>query len=189
MSAFATARGLLRIPLTEAVFRQPSAGEDTVRQCGSNIQVQIIANLLRHSGYTVTQLSTGTGQRYGRRSPYFIPPTFLYKVRSGVTPHVCEIVALSETTGYDFVDWMRIFGFDLHQIPRLQVQLHPERTVLVTPIEFDTAFRSRFLRSHPPLRKFPGGLSMDSQPSDDLLSATGRYCFVKIGRRDAVISR
>jgi hypothetical protein len=189
MSASAVAHGLSGIPLTEAAFRQGDAGEDALRQYGSNVRVQSIANILRHSGDTVTQLSTGTGQRYGCESPYFIPPTFLYKLRSGVTPHICQVVALSESTGYRFVDWMRIFGFDLHQIPRLQVQLHTERTVLVTPIEFETSFRSRFLRSHPPLRKFPGGLSMDSQPSDDLLSATGRYCFVKIGRRDAVISR
>ncbi len=184
MSAFATARGLLRVPLTEAVFRQPSAGEDTVRQCGSNIQVQIIANLLRHSGYTVTQLSTGTGQRYGRRSPYFIPPTFLYKLRSGVTPHVCQIVALSETTGYNFVDWMRIFGFDLHQIPRLQVQLHPERTVLVTPIEFDTAS----FRSQSTIHKPVCGSYIGARPGEHLWSSTRRYCFAKIGSHDALVS-
>jgi hypothetical protein len=190
MSASAAARGLSGIPLAEAVFRLGDAREDALHQYGSNVRVRSIATILRHSGCTVTQLSIGTGHRYGRKSPYFIPPTFLYKLRSGVTPHICQVVALSESTGYRFVDWMRIFGFDLHQIPRLQVQLHTERTVLVTPIEFETAsLRSRFWRSHPPLRKFPGGLSLGSRPSDDLLSATGRYCFAKIGRRDAVISR
>jgi len=92
--------------------------------------------------------SLGTGKRYGSRSPYFIPPTFLYKLRSGVTPHVCQIVALSESTGYRFVDWMRMFGFDLHQIPRLQVQLHTERTVLVTPIELKPPLSGHGLCAH-----------------------------------------
>ena len=86
-------------------------------------------------GHTITQLSAATRRRYGSRSPYFIPPSFLYQLRNGVTPHVCQIVALSENTGYRFVDWLRIFGFDLHQIPRLQIRLHPERTTLVTPME------------------------------------------------------
>lgn len=190
MSASAAARGLLRIPLTEAVFRQTEGGEDTLRRYSSRIRIQSVANILRYSGYTITQLSTSTGRRYGQGSPYFIPPTFLYKLRSGVTPHICQIVALSENTGCRFVDWMRILGFDLHQIPRLQVQLHTERTVLVTPIEFETpSFRSRHLRSHSPaLHQSVDVLSSGLRSTEDLRSANGRYWFAKIGRRDAVVS-
>ena len=56
--------------------------------------------------------------------------------------------SLSQCTGYRFLDWMRLLGFDLHQIPRLQVQLHPERTVLVTPVGFENpSSRSRLLPS------------------------------------------
>src|SRR5882724_13276522 len=134
MSASAAARSLFRIPLAEAVFRQTEAGKEAAPQYGSNVRVRSVANILRQSGFTVTQLSLGTGKRYGSRSPYFIPPTFLYKLRSGVTPHVCQIAALSESTGYSFVDWLRLCGFDLQQIPCLQIRLHTERTVLVTPI-------------------------------------------------------
>ena len=188
MSASAAARSLFRIPLAEAVFRQTEAGKEAAPQYGSNVRVRSVANILRQSGFTVTQLSLGTGKRYGSRSPYFIPPTFLYKLRSGVTPHVCQIVALSESTGYRFVDWMRMFGFDLHQIPRLQVQLHTERTVLVTPIEFETAsFRSRSLCSpSSTIHQSVGGSSISSRPGEE--SATGRYCFAKIGSRDAMVS-
>jgi len=139
MSASAAVRSLVRIPLADATLRQPAAVEEAAPRNGSNFQVEGISRILRRS-HTVTQLSIRTEKVYGNRSPYFIPPTFLYKLRSGVTPHVCQIVALSESTGYRFVDWMRIFGFDLYQIPRLQMQLHPESTVLVTPIEFETAF-------------------------------------------------
>src|SRR5713226_8215764 len=138
MSASAAARSLFRIPLAEAVFRQTEAGKEAAPQYGSNVRVRSVANILSQSGFTVTQLSLGTGKRYGNRSHYFVPPTLLYKLRSGVTPHVCQIVALSESTGYRFVDWMRMFGFDLHEIPRLQVQLHSECTVLITPVEFES---------------------------------------------------
>src|ERR1700680_2009701 len=179
MSASAAARSLFRIPLGEAVFRQTDDGEDAAHQYGLSVRVRSVANILRQSGYTVTRLSTGTGKRHGSRSPYFIPPTFLYKLRSGVTPHVCQIVALSESTGYRFVDWMRMFGFDLLQIPRLQVQLHTERTVLVTPIEFETAaFRPQSLQSQSStIHQAVCGSSMHFGPEEDLRSSTGRYCF------------
>jgi hypothetical protein len=194
MSASAAVRGLFRIPLAEAVLRQTEAGENAANQPDSNVQVEGISRILRQSGYTVTQLSIRTDKVYGNRSPYFIPPTFLYKLRSGVTPHVCQIVALSESTGYRFVDWMRIFGFDLYQIPRLQMQLHQERTVLVTPIEFESgSFRPRSFSSH--ASTIPKtvctssiSVSMHSRTGGDFWSAGGRYCFAKIGSRDAWIS-
>jgi hypothetical protein len=191
MSATAAARGLSGIAFTGAVFRPAQGGEHALPQYGSNYRVQSIANVLRRSGYTIAQLSRLTSQRYGCRSPYFIPPTFLYKLRSGVTPHICQIVALSQSTGYRFVDWMLTFGFDLHQIPRLQVQLHPDSTVLVTPIEFETtSFQARFLRSpSTAIREGLGGLSLRSRLRDNLRSEDGRYCFAKIGRHDALISR
>jgi hypothetical protein len=101
---------------------------------------------------------------------------------------------LSESTGYRFVDWMRIFGFDLFQIPRLQMQLHPERTVLVTPIEFETGFvRPQSHASTIPETVCTSSTSMHSRsmhlrPGGDFCSAGGRYCFAKIGSRDAWIS-
>jgi hypothetical protein len=202
MSASAAVRSTVRIPL-DATLCQPAAVEDAAPRKDSNFQVEGITRILRRSGHTVRQLSNRTQKLYGNRSPYFIPPTFLYKLRSEVTPHVCQIVALSESTGYRFVDWMRIFGFDLYQIPRLQMQLHPERTVLVTPIEFETGFvRPQSFSSHAstiPETVCTSSISMHSRlsmhsrsmhlrPGGDFWSAGGRYCFAKIGSRDAWIS-
>src|ERR1700704_3472129 len=100
MSAPAAARSLFRIPFT--AFRQIEAGEKAALKHGSNpgfdqARVQSIAKILRTSGYTVAQLSARTRIQYGTGSPYFIPTTFLYKLRSGVTPHICQIAALSES--------------------------------------------------------------------------------------------
>ena len=88
---------------------------------------------LKHAGFTLAQISDLTSHRYGKTSPYFLPPTFLYKLAMGVTPHVCQIAALSTITRRRFTDWMADFGFDLTQIPRRQTQMQRKPTLLVTP--------------------------------------------------------
>jgi hypothetical protein len=185
MSASAAARGLSGIAFTGAVFRQAGGGE--------RARVRSVAHILRRSGYTIAQLSISTGRLYGDRSSHFIPPTFLYKLRSGVTPHICQIVALSQSTGYRFVDWMHILGFGLQQIPRLQVQLHAGRTTLITPIEFESpSFRPWLSSSNSTgFQAVRGGsrLSMRVRLGENLRTEDGRYCFAKIGQHDALISR
>src|ERR1700730_892785 len=183
MSASVPVRGLLRIPLAGPAFRQTEVSEDAARQCHLDARVESIRNILAQGGQYVAGLSFASRQRYGTRSPYFIPPTFLYKLRLVITPHGCQIVALSEITGYRFLDWMRVCGFDLHQIPRLQVRLHTERTVLVTPIQFQTSFLPESWASD---ESFPGP-SICSRPGTVGRSGSGRYLFAKIGRRDAVV--
>src|SRR5450755_3197726 len=128
MNATAAVRGLFRMPRAAPAFRRIQAGEDAERQSGWEARAESVRNILCLDGHTITQLSAATRRCYGSGSPYFIPATFLYQLRSGVTPHVCQIVALSESTGYRFVDWLRMFGFDLQQIPRLQIRLHSQRT-------------------------------------------------------------
>jgi hypothetical protein len=185
MNASAAVRGLLQIPFARPAFPQGGAGESEWYS-----SVQNIKNILSQAGYTISQLSASTGRRYGIRSPFFIPPTFLYKLRSGVTPHICQIVALSDCTGYRFVDWMKICGFDLQQIPRLQLRLHSERTVLITPTEFD----------HGSLRSRPSGFGEESSLSSSPIASRmefrlhgrgqydhRRYLLAKVGRRDALI--
>ena len=163
-------------------FRRIEAGEDAAPQCAWGDRVESIRNILSQGGHTITQLSAATRRRYGSRSPYFIPSTFLYQLRSGVTPHVCQIVALSESTGYRFVDWLRMCGFDLQQIPRLQMRLHPERTVLVTPME---DCLDPFLPRHSLGMNEPGvqSLVLDRENGAD----DRRYLFAKVGTSDALV--
>ena len=180
MSASAAVRDLFRIPRAGPPFRRLETGEDTGRRCPWGDRVESIRNILSQGGQTITQLSAATLRRYGSRSPYFIPATFLYQLRAGVTPHVCQIVALSESTGYRFVDWLRMCGFDLRQIPRLQMRLHSERTVLVTPME----------DSLDPFQPQPSFVydrawssSLGSRPGE--WSGRRRYLFAKVGTSDA----
>lgn len=180
MNASAAVPGWLGPTRAGYSFRHIEAGEDAAPVCDWVTRVDGLRNILGRDGHTITQLSAATRRRYGSRSPYFIPPSFLYRLRSGVTPHVCQIVALSESTGYRFVDWLRIFGFDLHQIPRLQVRLHPQRTTLVTPME--DCFGP--FRPRPSLGHERNGSSVP-WPGPGESSGRHRYLFVKIGSTDA----
>jgi hypothetical protein len=181
MSASAAVHGLFGMPRAGAAFRRLEAGEDATPWCGWDDRVENIRKLLYQDGCTISQLSAATRWRYGSKSPYFIPPTFLYQLRRGVTPHVCQVVALSESTGYRFVDWMRMCGFDLQQIPRLQMRLHRERTVLLTPIEdFLNPFRPQ------PSPTYAAGWNSSACSGPGNRGSTGRYLFAQIGNCDAV---
>jgi hypothetical protein len=117
----------------------------------------------------MSRVSALTCMRYGKKTPYFIPPTFLYKQKNGITPHICQIVALSQVTGYRFVDWMNACGFDLKLILALQLKVHSERTAIVTPSHAVTRDGS-FI------------------PASSMLEKSNRrYLFAKIGSRDAVV--
>ncbi len=129
----------------------------------------------------MTQLSAATRRRYGSKSPFFIPATLLYKIKNGITPHVCQIVALSESTGYRFVDWLRMFGFDLQQIPRLQMRLHTRRTVLVTPNE---EWRNP---AFPPPSSCCGVRSASPRAQAEQRSSSDGYLFARIGAEDSLL--
>jgi hypothetical protein len=180
MNASAAVPGWFDITRAGSAFRRIAAGEHAGPACDWRARAESLRNILARDGHTITQLSAGTRGRYGSRSPYFIPPSFLYRLRSGVRPHVCQIVALSESTGYRFVDWLRMFGFDLHQIPRLQILLHPRRTILVTPME--DCFEPFLPR---PSLGCERGESSTPWPGPGEWSSRRRYLFVKIGSADA----
>jgi hypothetical protein len=184
MSADPRVRSLFRIPLVENVFGPGEATDEAALGCGWEARVERVRRVLRRPGHTVVQLSALSGRQYGSRSPYFIPPTFLYKLARGVTPHVCQIVALSELTGYRFVDWMRLCGFDLQQIPCLQMQLHTERTVLVTPVGFE---RISPLPPGNTQKQDAHGPCKSHAPPGVGAGTDTRFLFAKIGNNDAQV--
>lgn len=128
-----------------------------------------IKHVLKRAGLTVCRASTLTGMRYGKDTPYHVPSTFLYKIRNGITPHVCQLVALSQVTGCRFSDWMNLCGFDLRLILPLQLEVHSERTALITP-------------AHPVSpHDFPFAYEKSRAETPD------RYLFAKVGSRDNVV--
>jgi hypothetical protein len=134
----------------------------------------------KNTGLTMARLSALTAHQYGRASPYFVPPTFLYKLATGVTPHVCQIAALSVFTSYRFTDWMTAFGFDLAQIPRLQVKLHRNYTVLLTPIEKEIQER---ISSEVTASGF-AGWHTSARREGKSVGSVSPYIYAKIGTTD-----
>jgi hypothetical protein len=177
MSATAAVRGLFRTPRAGPDFRGIEFAEADPGRWVRHARAENLRNILYQSGHTIARISAATRDRFGISSSYFIPPTFLYKLRTGITPHMCQIAALSQSTGYRFVDWLRFFGFDPHQIPRLQMRLHTERTVMVTPVESGRDF---FL---PPV--YTGHETFSGSNATDYRSS--RYQLAKIGSLDAAI--
>jgi hypothetical protein len=184
MSANPRVRNLFNIPLVESPFGPRQASDEGTPECGWEARVERVRRVLRRPGHSLVQLSAQSGRYYGSRSPYFIPPTFLHKLARGITPHVCQIVALSEITGYRFVDWMRLCGFDLQQIPCLQMRLHTERTVLVTPVGFER------ISSRPEgntNRQVAHGSCNSHAPPGKPTGIEARFLFAKIGSNDAQV--
>jgi len=170
MNASAEVRHLAHAPLQKSAFHWAESSADAVLKGDARDCALRVKQVLRQAGLTMAQVSALTSMRYGKKTPYFVPPTFLYKQRSGIAPHICQIVALSQVTGFRFADWMKVCGFDLKLILALQLQIHTERTAIVTP-------------GH----SFP---ACDSYPvpwSSRLQESSRRFLYAKIGSRDAVV--
>jgi hypothetical protein len=169
MGAAIAVRGLLRVLIEESSSHLMALRNSA--ECGFRLAnpAEQIKRIVRRTGLTMTQISAATSAIYGEKTSFFVPPTFLYKQREGVTPHICQIIALSKVTGYRFRDWMSICGYDLKLVLALQIELHVERTVLVTP---DNSIASP---TYPRESR-----SCRAQRTDQ------RYVFAKIGVRDAV---
>jgi hypothetical protein len=170
MSASAAATELARAPLEKSAFYLADSSTDVTPGDDKNGRTWQVKQVLRQAGFSMSRVSALTGMRYGKKTPFFVPPTFLHKQKNGITPHICQIVALSQVTGYRFVDWMNLCGFDLNLILALQLRVHTERTTIVTPthraVARDIRLMPRFLR---------------------LENSGGRYLFAKIGSLDNVV--
>lgn len=169
MSACVAASDLARTSVAKSALYLSRCSPNAAWKCDKNGRAEQIKQVLRQAGLTISQLSALTSMRYGRKTPYFVPPTFLYKQKNGITPHICQIVALSQVTGYRFADWMSVFGFDLRLILELQLKVHSERTCIVTPAHAATRDAS-FIPASSRLEK-----------------SNRRYLFAKIGSGDAVV--
>ena len=86
--------------------------------------------ILDNKRLTLYQVSQQSEELYGRSSPFFLPHNLYYDLRAGsFTPSIHQISALSRISGYRVVDWLRVFGYSLEEITRLQVLLPTKRTI------------------------------------------------------------
>ena len=91
-----------------------------------------VRSILGTRNLTLYQVSQKSEAIYGHASPYCVPHNFYYDLKLGTfSPSLYQIFALSRISDYRFADWLHVLGFDLEEIPRLQVLLSSKRTILL----------------------------------------------------------
>jgi len=94
--------------------------------------VERVKAILARKGLTLYQVSQRTRVLYGRSSPYFIPHNLYYDIGLGMfSPSLHQLFALSSISDYRLDDWLRVFGFNPKDIPRIQILLSSRRTMLL----------------------------------------------------------
>jgi transcriptional regulator with XRE-family HTH domain len=104
-----------------------------------------VRSILESKRLTLSHVSQISAQRFGRSSSFFLPHTLYHQLRlTNFSPSTYQIFALSHISGYRFLDWFRVFGFNLEQLPRLQLQLPSSRTVILDSSWVDAESWCRF---------------------------------------------
>ncbi|MCU1300644.1 MAG: family transcriptional regulator [Candidatus Sulfotelmatobacter sp.] len=102
-------------------------------EAGSNTKLaERVKSILASRDLTLHKASQLSAELFGRSSPHYLPHNFYYDLRHGsFSPSLFQVFALSRISNYRVTDWLRVFGFDVAVIPRLQLQLPSRRTVLL----------------------------------------------------------
>jgi hypothetical protein len=138
-------------------------------EAGSNREIaKQIKSILATKQLTLHQASQTSAALFGRGSPYYLPHNLYYDLSHGhFSPSLFQLVAFSQISNYRLTDWLRVFGFDIEAIPRLQIQFRSKRTTLLESSLDDPNSRIRWFRS-----LHPGVLPTDIVPLPHLLEWT-----------------
>ncbi len=156
---------------------------------------QRVKSILASKKLTLYQASQRSAASFGRSSPHYLPHNLYYDLRRGsFTPSLFQLFAFSRISDYSLTDWLRVFGFDVDAIPRLQIQLPSKRTVLLeSSLDDPNAFIPwlRNLRgSSPPNAVVPLSQVLDwTKPRrlGALAEVKGKsFLYAKIGDEDAL---
>jgi hypothetical protein len=152
-------------------------------------------SILALKDLTLYQVSQHSEKLYGRSSPYFLPHNLYFDLRGGTfSPSIYQFQALSRITGYRLPDWVRLFGFDLQDIARLQTSLPSKRTILVDsslsdPYAWIPWFRNRVGdKPAPPIAPLGQLLELSGSKRVASLSESNErvFLYAKIGYQDAL---
>jgi hypothetical protein len=118
-------------------------------EAGSNLELaERVKSILSTRQLTLHQASQTSATLFGRRSPYYLPHNLYYDLSRGhFCPSLFQLVAFSQISNYRLRDWLRVFGFDIEAIARLQIQLGSKRTRLLESSLDDSNSRIRWFRN------------------------------------------
>jgi hypothetical protein len=156
--------------------------------------VERVRAVLASKSLTLYQVSQKTRSVYGRSSSYFLPHNLYYDIGHGTfSPSLHQLFALSKISGYRLNDWLRVFGFHVEDIVRLQVLLSSKRTMLLDSSLDDSEnwipwFQNKSGSPTTPAIA-PIGQLLDLAPPKRLHSVPQSkatdFVYAKIGRQDA----
>ena len=162
---------------------------------GGDDVAERVRSVLASKKLTLARVSRASAARFGRSSPYFLPHTLYHEFRLGTfSPSLHQVFAFSQISGYKLSDWLRVLGFDLEDIPRLQVLLPSKRTTLLDSSLVDADawipwFRNRAgSAAEPPIAPLAQLLEVTRPSRLRSLPEIGKrgYLYAKIGREDAL---
>ena len=118
-------------------------------EAGSNPELaERVKSILATKQLTLHQASQTSATLFGRGSPHYLPHNLYYDLSHGhFSPSLFHLVAFSRISNYRLRDWLRVFGFDIGVIPRLQIQLGSKRTALLESSLDDSNSHIRWFRS------------------------------------------
>ena len=160
----------------------------------SSTVAERVQAILANKELTLYRVSQESALLYGRSSPYFVPHNLYYDLRiSSFTPSIHQIITLSRVSGYRVSDWLRVFGFNLEDIARLQIVLPAKRTVLLESSLTDSNDWISWFGNRP-----SNGPTPAISPLAQLLEPTspkrigalsnlgrGNFLYAKVGSQDA----
>jgi len=154
-----------------------------------------IRGILATKSLTLYSVAALARRRYPKEITYHLPHNFYFQLRSaGLTPTLHQLSALAELSNYRFTDWLRVFGFRLDDISRLQAVLPRPRTALLDGKVQDTHIKILWFRDRPSRAPVPpvAPLSQLLEPSGAVrlsslpfLGTSNRFRYAKIGQQDA----
>jgi len=169
-------------------FDESNAGPEP--SDGEAIAAAVRRTLLRY-GFTLYRVAALSRAQFPHLPAYHIRRNFYSQLRSGLTPTLPQVLALAEITDSRLWDWLRIFGFSLEDIPRLQVTLARPRTTIVDDDLVDQASIVPFLRYRQATASWPSIAPLSqflervgSHAANDLLAADRKFIYAKIGTDD-----
>jgi transcriptional regulator with XRE-family HTH domain len=153
-----------------------------------------VRNILRAKGFTLYRVAALTRARYPHEPASHIRRNFYSQVRSGLSPTLRQLLALSELTGYRLWDWLTVFGFSSDDIPRLHAVLPRPRTGLIDKDLVDPQGLLPFFRYRRPGATLPAIAPLSqllegfgSRPAASLIERTRHdFLYAKIGAEDTI---
>ena len=165
-------------------------------EAGSNLELaERVKSILATKQLTLHQASQTSATLFGRGSAYYLPHNLYYDLSHGhFSPSLFQLVAFSRISNYRLRDWLRVFGFDIEAIPRLQIHLGSRRTALLESSLDDPSSRIRWFRnlhtSAPPADIVPLAHLLEWAEPRRLASLAqfndGGFLYAQIGSEDAI---